>query len=160
MHFSKRNNTAGREGHRKGDGCRIWGQAGDNWTTSILWLHLLRIVKLQKVREIELGAFCKCERLTDAELSEGLETVGIGAFFRCPRMRRIALPLTLKDDCLTIVTQLFLDCDDLSTVQLVGGIHKTVSLLLTESWRRSEMNEEIDLINQVLLSMYGPTRRP
>ena len=40
---------------------------------------------------------------------------------------------------------------DLDTIDLVGGIHKTVASLLLESWR-DEMNEEIQRINQVLPS--------
>ena len=42
-------------------------------------------------------------------------------------------------------------CNNLTTVDLVGGIHKTVASLYLESWR-DEMNEEIQRINQVLPS--------
>jgi hypothetical protein len=40
-------------------------------------------------------------------------------------------------------------CVNLSTVDVVGGIHKTISSLHMESWR-NEMREEIDRINRVL----------
>jgi hypothetical protein len=43
----------------------------------------------------------------------------------------------------------FDDCENLTTVDLVGGIRNTVSSLLLESWR-DEMNQEIYCINQVL----------
>jgi hypothetical protein len=44
---------------------------------------------------------------------------------------------------------IFLECYNLSHVDIVGGIHKTISSLLLKSWR-DEMNEEVDRINQVL----------
>ena len=40
-------------------------------------------------------------------------------------------------------------CSNVTTVNLVGGVHKTVSYLHLECWR-NEMNTEIDRINQVL----------
>ncbi len=43
----------------------------------------------------------------------------------------------------------FDDCSFLTTVDLVGGIHKTVASLHLQSWR-NEMNEEIQRINQIL----------
>ena len=43
----------------------------------------------------------------------------------------------------------FDDCEQLVTVDLVGGIHKTVASLHMDSWR-AEMEEEIDRINQLL----------
>ena len=43
----------------------------------------------------------------------------------------------------------FDDCGKLTTFDLVGGIHKTISHLSLQSWR-NEMNQEINRINQVL----------
>ena len=43
----------------------------------------------------------------------------------------------------------FYDCDELATVDLVGGIHKTISYLSLQSWR-NEINQEINNINQIL----------
>ena len=43
----------------------------------------------------------------------------------------------------------FDECYNLSQVDLVGGIHKTISSLLLESWR-NEMNDVINEINYVL----------
>jgi hypothetical protein len=83
--------------------------------------------------------------LTEAELSEDLETIDEEALAYCPRLRRIAMPL--KDNFLD--DDVFLGCDNLSQVDLVGGIHKTISSLLLDSWRQ-EMKDEIDRINQVL----------
>ena len=45
--------------------------------------------------------------------------------------------------------QMFYDCVNLSQVDLVGEIHKTISSLLLESWR-NEMNNEIERINRIL----------
>ena len=77
-------------------------------------------------------------------MSEDLEAIE-RAFSRCPRLRRIALPL--KNNLLG--RGVFDDCHNLSQVDLVGGIHKTVSSLLLESWR-NEMNDVINEINYLL----------
>ena len=107
----------------------------------------LRSIKLPKVRVIGKYAFMGCDQLTEVESSEDLDTITIegAAFGNCRRLRRIAMPLkdTLLDE------GVFDECGDLSQVDLVGGIHKTISSLLLEHWR-NEMNNEIDRINQVL----------
>jgi hypothetical protein len=105
----------------------------------------LRNVKIPKVRVIDEGAFHSCKQITDVELSEDLEAIHDEAFGECPRLRHIAMPL--KDIMFDI--EVFKNCDDLSQVDLVGGIHKTISSLLLESWR-SEMKDEIDRINRDL----------
>ena len=106
----------------------------------------LRNIKLSKIRVIGDGAFCDCKQLTEVELSKDLETVGRAALAYCPRLRRITIPL--KDNLLEN-NSVFAECDALSQVDLVGGIHKTVSSLFLESWR-NEMNDEIDRINRNL----------
>lgn len=107
----------------------------------------LRKIKIPKVRAIEANAFVNCEQLTEAAhlSSEDLESVEYGAFMYCLRLRRIAIPLKndILDDCA------FSDCDNLTQVDLVGGIHKTISSLHLGRWR-DQMNEEIDSTNQVL----------
>jgi hypothetical protein len=112
-----------------------------NWCTS------LRSGTIPSVRTIGYRAFNNCKQLTDLVLPEELETVGQSAFCDCPSLRRIAMPL--KDDMLEY--GVFFDCPKLSTVSLVGGIHKTVSSLHLESWR-NDMRQEINRINQVLPS--------
>jgi hypothetical protein len=105
----------------------------------------LRNIKLSKVRTIGNAAFQECEQLTEVKLSKHLETIGQRAFRNCPRLRRIAIPLNENLLC----NNAFTECDDLSKVDLVGGIHKTISSLLLESWR-NEMNDEIGRINRDL----------
>eukprot|EP00984_Skeletonema_dohrnii_P005386 scaffold1896_cov86-Skeletonema_dohrnii-CCMP3373.AAC.2 len=117
----------------------------------------LTSLKLPSIISIEVHAFCKCKALTDIELSERLETIGALVFRRCDQLERIAIPLKRNlfsfnvrdlDDPNRIYGQ-FDGCDQLTTVDLVGGIHTTVASLHMESWR-AEMNTEIDRINQVL----------
>src|SRR6056300_1069965 len=105
----------------------------------------LRNIKIPKVRVIGYCAFASCDQLTEVELSEDLETIGEEALAYCPRLRRITLPL--KDNLLG--GGVFDDCHNLSQVDLVRGIHKTISSLLLHSWR-NEMNDEIDSINRDL----------
>jgi len=105
----------------------------------------LRKIKLPKVRFIASSAFQNCYYLTDADLSEDLKRIQTVAFESCSRLRRIAVPL--KNNL--IGGTVFSECKDLSHVDLVGGIHKTIASLLFESWR-NEMNDEIDRINRDL----------
>ena len=109
-------------------------------------------LKLPSITTIKRQAFGFCTRLTDVELSERLETIEPGAFFGCDRLQRIAVPLKRDllpfDDRFQCYDQ-FEDCYQLTTVDLVGGIHETVSSLHMESWR-TEMIAEINRINQVL----------
>ena len=110
----------------------------------------LQRVKLPKVKIIDKCAFMG-SGVDDAELGEDLETIGSGAF-RGSKLRRITIPL--KDgmfqfnDDIGLYTQ-FHECYNLRTVDLIGGIHKTVASLHLESWR-NEMNAEIQRINQIL----------
>jgi hypothetical protein len=113
----------------------------------------LQRVKLPKIKSIGFqGAFVD-SGVQDAELGEDLETIGSGAFWGS-KLRRIAIPL--KDEMFQFsdrnrtYTQ-FHDCPNLTSVELVGGIHKTVASLHLERWR-NEMNEEIQRINQILPS--------
>ena len=127
----------------------------------------LRHIKIPKVREIKYFAFSECEQLTDAELSADLERVGGGVFSYCPNLRRVALPLKdylFQNDHDPGVEDVFYEldfnddgdfissrggCPELSRVDLVGGIHKTISSLHLESWR-NEMTQEIDRIHRLL----------
>jgi hypothetical protein len=111
----------------------------------------LRKIKMPSVRTIESGAFRNCEQLTDVELP-AVERIGKDAFTRCENLQRIVIPL--KDNMFPLDTVLqqytqFYGCENLTAVDLVGGIHKTISSLLLESWR-NRIYQEIDRINQVL----------
>eukprot|EP00985_Skeletonema_marinoi_P030811 scaffold34010_cov115-Skeletonema_marinoi.AAC.2 len=113
----------------------------------------LKRINLPFIITIGAAAFWNCSVLTDVDISERLETIEKLAFFECDRLERIAIPLKrdlfeIDDDFVDMYTQ-FHHCEELVTVDLVGGIHKTVSSLHMESWR-SEMEEEINRINQVL----------
>ena len=105
----------------------------------------LRNIKLPRVSAIGKHAFCFCQQLTDMDFSEDLGRIGYGAFEYCFRLRRIDMPLKSN----LLADHVCYDCRELSRVDLVGGIHKTVSSLLLDSWR-NEMNDEINRINQDL----------
>ena len=109
-------------------------------------------LKLPSIITIGLYAFNGCKRLIDIELSEQLQTIRSYAFKGCDRLERIAIPL--KRDLFEIHPSLrrytqFEYCMKLTTVDIVGGIHKTVASLHMESWR-AEMIAEINRINEVL----------
>ncbi len=106
----------------------------------------LRSINLPSVRRVEECAFQGCTALTDALLGEELGRIERRAFWEYTALRRIAIPL--KDD-LIIGDSVFDKCENLSRVDVIGGIHKTISSLHMESWR-DEMKEEIDRINQIL----------
>ena len=117
-------------------------------------------LKLPSIITIEAVAFYDCTRLIDIELSERLETIEQGAFGGCERLQRIVIPL--KRDLFVFEEyplwqgkgtvkgyHQFDECEQLTTVDLVGGTHKTVASLHMDSWR-TEMIAEINRINQVL----------
>jgi hypothetical protein len=113
--------------------------------------HSLRKIKMQSVRRIGCGAFSGyCEQLTDVELP-AVEWIGNGAFNGCRSLRRIAIPSKgiIFSFCIQERYYQFRECENLTTVDLVGGIHKTIASLLLESWK-DDMNQEIGRINQVL----------
>jgi len=105
----------------------------------------LRNITMPSLKIIGFSVFDRCEKLLDLDLPEGLETIQERAFQSCERLRRIAVPM--KDDM--IANNVFLNCPRLSTVDLVGGIHRTVASLHLEGWR-NEMKDEIYRINQDL----------
>ena len=109
-------------------------------------------VKLPSIITIGRHAFYRSERLIDVELSERLETIGRSVFSSCERLQRIAMPMKRDlfefSDFYGRYTQ-FDKCWQLTTVDLIGGIHKSVASLHMESWR-TEMITEINRINQVL----------
>ncbi len=115
-----------------GDELEIIGAGAFYRCTSLKHLKLLSIVT------IECDAFMNCSALIDIEFSERLETVGKSAFNGCRQLRRIAIPLRrglfpFNDTSLFNDTLLqFYECEQLTTVDLVGGIHETVA---SYTWR-------------------------
>ncbi len=105
----------------------------------------LKKIKMPTVRTIGRGAFTNCRELSDVECGEGLRTLQSRAFINCPKLKRIALPLISN----LIEDNVFIDCPNLTTVDLVGEIQQTVASLYLESWR-NEMNNEMNRINQTL----------
>jgi hypothetical protein len=126
-----------------GDKLELIGQYAFNRCTS------LRNINIPNVRVVRDGVFYGCEQLTELELPEDVERIGYGAISFCPSLRRIVIPL--KRDMINNIGffDVFEGCHGLSHVDLVGDIHKTISLLHLESWR-NDMNDEIDSINQNL----------
>ena len=114
----------------------------------------LRSINIPCTRRVREYAFQHCEQLIDAVFGEDLEGMEDGAF-TYSALRRIAIPL--KDN-LIVEDGAFAGCGNLSRVDLVGGIHKTISSLHMESWRGT-LTEEINRINQELpnTSRYSKT---
>jgi hypothetical protein len=106
----------------------------------------LRSISMPSVRKIGASAFYGCTALTEAAFGEDLERIAVFAFNDCPSLRRIAIPLK---DGLIIEDGAINYCDNLSSVDVIGGIHKTISSLHMQSWR-DEMKGKIDRINQSL----------
>ena len=105
----------------------------------------LKKIRIPSVRTIGKRVFANCLMLANVECGEGLRMIQRRAFYCCPKLERIALPLKagmIEDD-------VFFFCEDLTTIDLVGGIHNTIASLHMESWR-NEMTGEINRINQVL----------
>jgi len=112
-------------------------------------------IRMPSVRRIHRAAFIGCAQVTDLEFGKALETIQEHAFSYCHRLGRIAIPL--KDDM--IGDHVFYNCPNLETVDLVGGIHKTVASLHLESWR-NQMKDEINRINQALPNTHAHEKTP
>ena len=130
-----------------GDRLETIGIAAFNSCSSLKHLKLPSIITIGKL------SFGRCTAIDYVELSERIETIEVRAFIGCGHLQRIAIPLkrdlfSLDDDVFGGYNQ-FYDCEQLTTVHLVGGVHKTIASLHMESWR-TEMITEINRINQVL----------
>ena len=104
-------------------------------------------IDLPSAKFVWEDAFLGCEALTDVKFGSKLERIGEIAFFGCPSLERITIPLKdgmMNDD------NLFTRCENLKHVDLVEGeVHETIAALQLEEWR-IDMNEEIVSINQIL----------
>jgi hypothetical protein len=127
-----------------------------SWKRLVFSLSMAPLCERSKFQLLELlnwGHFVilrDSKHLTDMELPGEIESIQLYAFIRCPNLRRIAIPL--QDNMFHLASDpprftQFNQFKNLTTVDLVGGIHKTISSLLLESWR-DEILQEIDRINQ------------
>ena len=112
-------------------------------------------IRMPSVRTIGRSAFSCCYNLSDVDLGEGLCVLHRGAFCPCHKLKRVALPLKVG----LIQDGVFNCCNDLTTIDLVGGVHQTVASLHLESWR-NEMNNEINRINQTLATIRVGRKTP
>jgi hypothetical protein len=120
------------------------------------WCTSLRSINLPSVRIVQDVAFIGCKALTDVKFGSKLERIEESAFYNCPSLQRITIPL--KDGLIT-ADDTFKGCTNLHQVDLiVGEIHKTIAALHLEKGR-NDMNEEIDSINQILLNASSGGRR-
>jgi hypothetical protein len=119
----------------------------------------LRSINMPSVRRVDRCAFNGCEALTDPAFGEDLERISGSAFDGCTALIRIAIPLNfpLKDG-LIAWDGAFHWCEKLFRVDVIEGVHETISSLHMKSWR-DEMREQIDQINQTLLDT-PPSEKP
>ena len=108
----------------------------------------LSSIDLPSIKIVERGAFASCSNLIRANFGKELESIAWGTFRFCIALERITLPL--KNGMITS-DGIFQKCVKLNNVDLVEGVHETIAALLMEDWT-NDMNEEIDSINQILLS--------
>ena len=106
----------------------------------------IRSIKMPSARTIIWSAFSECTELRDVEFGDALETLEGFTFFWCKKLKRIALPIKSED---MVRDSVFVNCPELTTVHLVGGVHNTIASFHMESWK-NDMNNEINRINQVL----------
>jgi hypothetical protein len=107
----------------------------------------LKNINMPSLRRIDVCAFQDCDGLLGAEFGVELETIDEAAFYECTSLRRIVIPL--KDAVMEPRNRVLDSCRGLTTVDLVGGTHRTISCLFMESWR-NEMLERVNRINAIL----------
>ena len=143
----------------------FWGTSltevdGDNLEIiehNVFFENPLRRISFPKVKRIEPSTF-EGTAFTDVVLPEVMEFVDVDAFADNANLRRICIPLKpdlfneYPDFVLHHDTGSFNNCDNLETVELLGGIHETVSSLHMKVWG-DDMVYEIDRINTTLPSI-------
>ena len=92
--------------------------------------------------------------LTSVNFGEGLESIRGGAFNMCISLERISIPL--KDGIIGN-DYTFLHCRNLNRVDLIGGVHETITALLLEEWK-NDLNGVMDSINLILPNADGGGR--
>ena len=130
-----------------------FGDSVESIANSAFRCTSLSHLKLPSIITIGSGAFCYCKSLIDVEFSDRLQRIEARAFDHCERLQRIAIPLKRNlfafDNRRHEYAQ-FDECEQLTTVCLVGEAHTlTVASLHMESWR-VEMNDSINRINEIL----------
>ena len=125
-----------------------WGKLEIIGEVAFQWCKSLSSIDLPSIKTIERYALSSCSSLTNAKFGKELESIGVTAFYNCTSLQRITLPL--KDGMLTY-DNIFKECEKLDRVDLVEGVHETVSALLLEEWK-NDMNEEIHAINRILVT--------
>eukprot|EP00985_Skeletonema_marinoi_P031968 scaffold37949_cov205-Skeletonema_marinoi.AAC.1 len=113
--------------------------------------HSLRSIDLPSVKIVVGDSFLHCFGLTDVTFSNKLESLGYASFADCSALKRITIPLK---DGIIAADDIFSGCGEkLERVDLIEGVvlHETIAALLLEEWR-NDMYEEIDSIDQILLT--------
>ncbi len=106
-------------------------------------------INLPSARIVGEIAFRSCIALADVKFSNKLDRFKEKAFFACPSLERITIPLK---DSMIPDDNVFLLCEKLNYVNLVeGALHETIAALHSEEWRQ-DMKEEINSIHQILPS--------
>jgi hypothetical protein len=81
--------------------------------------HATHVKVDPSVKEIHDNAFQYCESLVEVEFSEGLEVIGIKAFFACKNLKYVnKLPSTLKE----IHNEAFGNCASLDSIEFPEGL--------------------------------------
>ena len=108
--------------------------------------HKLTSINLPSARIVG-SAFAHCAALTCVKFGNTLERMERRAFYDCPSLERITIPL--KDGLITD-DNIFQGCESLTQVDLVEGeLHETIVALHLEEWR-NDMNEAIGSIYRIL----------
>ena len=115
-------------------------------THAFSWCFSLRSIDLPSIKIIGEEAFLDCEEMENVKFGKDLESIRGEAFRGCWSLERIIIPL--KDGMITRDNTFWL-CENLSHIDLVGGVHETVAALLMEEWK-DDMNKEIENISQIL----------
>jgi len=90
---------------------------------------LCEIVVPRYVKVINSGAFCFCRGLMRVKLDEGLEEIGIMAFYNCESLREITIPRSVR----VIREGVFSCCQALTTV-IPSNIPNRLGLVGERKW--------------------------
>ena len=84
-------------------------------------MHIITSIALPStVTEIGQWTFCNCNKLREVVFNEGLQKIGVYAFYQCTSLSSITIPSTVTE----IVGRAFSDCISLREVTFKEGLLK------------------------------------
>ena len=104
-------------------------------------------VDLPLVRVIEASGFAGCTNMKYVNLGKCMEALERSAFYYCTSLKW--LRFDLGDKKISIASEVFDCCRQLTSIELAQSVHEFISSLGLAQWQ-DDINQEVDQINNAL----------